>query len=58
MEDTKDPSKSLMIMEWCMGEPWGVGFQHYHHRAVGDNANHCVYIFNEQDELVRKVGSW
>jgi len=27
------------------------------HCTVADNANNCVYIFNEQDQLERKIGS-
>ena len=40
-----------------MGTPWGVAFSSNHHWAVADWINHCVYIFNEQDQLVRKFGS-
>ncbi|XP_065920275.1 tripartite motif-containing protein 2-like [Dysidea avara] len=40
-----------------MGKPRGVAFSHNHHWAVTDTTNHCVYIFNEQDQLVRKFGS-
>jgi len=39
-----------------MGEPWGVAFSSDHHWAVADSTNDCVYIFNEQDQLVRKIG--
>ena len=40
-----------------MGEVHEVAFSHNHHWAVTDTTNHCVYIFNEQDQLVRKFGS-
>ena len=41
-----------------MGYPWGVAFSsHPHHWAVSDTTNHCMCIFNEQDQLVKKIGS-
>ena len=40
-----------------MGQPRGVAVSNDHHWAVADSTNHCVYIFNEQDQLVRKIGS-
>ena len=40
-----------------MGRPWGVAFSSHHHWAVSDTTNNCIYIFNEQDQLVRKFGS-
>ncbi|XP_065919862.1 tripartite motif-containing protein 2-like [Dysidea avara] len=39
-----------------MGRPWGVAFSSTHHWAVADYGYHCVYVFNEQDKLVRKFG--
>ena len=40
-----------------MGEPWGIAFGKNGMWAVADNTKHCVYIFDEQDELIRKVGN-
>ncbi|XP_065919863.1 tripartite motif-containing protein 2-like [Dysidea avara] len=39
-----------------MGKPRGVAFSSDHHWAVSDYGYHCVYVFNEQDKLVRKFG--
>ena len=39
-----------------MGKPRGIAFSSNHHWAVTDSSNDCVYIFNEQDQLVRKFG--
>ena len=41
-----------------MGEPWGIAFGKNGIWAVTDYSKHCVYIFDEQDQLVRKVGSY
>ena len=40
-----------------MGKPWGVAFGEYGMWAVADQSNHCVCIFDSQDQLVRKFGS-
>ena len=40
-----------------MGEPWGIAFGKDGMWAVSDHSNRCVYIFNSQDQLVRKFGS-
>ncbi|XP_065908696.1 E3 ubiquitin-protein ligase TRIM71-like [Dysidea avara] len=40
-----------------MSRPWGVAFGRNGVWAVADNSNHCVYVFDGQDKLVRKVGS-
>ena len=40
-----------------MGKLSGVAFSSNNHWAVVDWSNHCVYIFNTQDQLVRKIGS-
>ena len=41
----------------AMGEPWGVAFGKDGMWAVTDHSNHCVYIFDSQDQVVRKFGS-
>ena len=41
-----------------MGQPWGIAFSKNGMWAVADNTKHCVYIFDEQDELIRKVGNY
>ena len=40
-----------------MGGPWGIAFGKNGMWAVADYSRHCVYIFDEQDQLIRKVGS-
>ena len=50
------PSK-IVNNDGNMGEPWGIAFGKNGMWAVADNTKHCVYIFDEQDQLIRKVGS-
>ena len=40
-----------------MGQPWGIAFGKNGMWAVADNTNHCVWIFDREDQLVRKFGS-
>ncbi|XP_065908953.1 tripartite motif-containing protein 2-like [Dysidea avara] len=40
-----------------MGEPWGVAFGRYGVWAAASNSNHCVYVFDGQDNFIRKIGS-
>ena len=40
-----------------MGELWGIAFGRDGMWAVTDNSNHCVWIFDREDQLVRKFGS-
>ena len=40
-----------------MGQPWGITFGKNGMWAVADWSNHCVYIFDDEDQLVRKFGS-
>ena len=40
-----------------MGNPWGIAFHQNGMWAVADHSNHCVYIFDGEDQLVRKFGS-
>ena len=39
-----------------MGQPWGIAFSRDGMWVVTD-ANHCVWIFDREDQLVRKLGS-
>ena len=50
------PSK-IVNNNGSMGKPWGVAFGRNGLWAVADYTNHCVYIFDDRDELVRKLGS-
>ena len=40
-----------------MGQPWGIAFGRDGMWAVTDGTNHCVWIFDREDQLVRKFGS-
>ena len=50
------PSK-IVNNNGSMGQPWGVAFGRNGLWAVADHFNHCVYIFDDEDQLVRKFGS-
>ena len=50
------PSK-IVNNDGNMGEPWGIAFGKNGMWAVADNTKHCVYIFDWQDQLIRKVGN-
>ena len=41
-----------------IGLPWGIAFGKNGMWAVADFTKHCVYIFDGQDQLIRKVGSY
>ena len=41
-----------------MGRPWGVSYGNNGMWAVADCSKHCVYIFDGQDQLIRKVGNY
>ena len=40
-----------------MGAPWGIAFGRDGMWAVTDDVNNCVWIFNREDQLIRKFGS-
>ena len=50
------PSK-IVNNNGSMGQPWGVAFGRNGLWAVADHSSHCVYIFDDNDQLVRKFGS-
>ncbi|XP_065908094.1 E3 ubiquitin-protein ligase TRIM71-like [Dysidea avara] len=50
-----EPSKILNI-DGSMGEMWGVAFGVGGIWAATDFSNHCVYIFDNHDQLIRKFG--
>ena len=50
------PSK-IVNNNGSMGQPWGVAFSRNGLWAVADYSNHCVYIFDDKDQLVKKFGS-
>ena len=50
------PSK-IVNNDGNMGKPWGIAFGKNGMWAVADYSNHCVYIFDNDNQLVRKFGS-
>ena len=50
------PSK-IVNNDGEMGQPWGIAFDKNGMWAVADNTNNCVYVFDGQDQLIRKIGS-
>ena len=50
------PSK-IVNNDGNMGHLWGIAFGKNGTWAVVDNTKYCVYIFDGQDQLIRKVGS-
>ena len=40
-----------------IGQPWGIAFGRDGMWAVTDDSNHCVWIFDREDQLNRKFGS-
>ena len=50
------PSK-ILNNDGNIGQPWGIAFHKNGMWTVADWSNHCVYIFDGEDQLVRKFGS-
>ena len=50
------PSKTVNN-DGSMGTPWGIAFGKNGMWAVAAHCNHCVYIFDGEDQLARKIGS-
>ena len=57
--DYKGVDKPLKVVNdgGNMGYPWAIAFGRDDVWAVTDNSYHCVYIFDGQDQLIRKFGS-
>ena len=51
------PSRSVNN-DGDMGTLWGIAFDNNGMWAVADFSKHCVYIFDGQDQLIRKVGDY
>ena len=51
------PSKIVNEGGDSMGNPWGIAFGRDGMWAVTDSTNHCVWIFDREDQLVRKFGT-
>ena len=50
------PSK-IVNDDGRLGKPWGIAFGKDGMWAVADCSNHCVYIFDSQDQVVTKFGA-
>ena len=51
------PSK-IVNNDGNMGQPWGIACGNNGMWAVADISKHCVYIFDGQNQLIGKVGSY
>jgi len=49
------PSK-IQNIDGSMDEPWGVAVGKDGLWAISDWSNHCVYILNDKDQLIKKFG--
>ena len=58
VRDYTSINKSIEIVnnEGSMGEPWGIAFDKNDMWAVADCTNNCVYVFDNEDQLVRDFG--
>ena len=54
---TIDKPSKVVNPDEKMGQPWGIVFNRDGMWAVADITNHCVWIFDREDQLVRKFGS-
>ena len=52
-----DKHSKIVNNNGSMGKPWGVALGRNGLWAIADWSNHCVYIFDNKDQLVRKFGS-
>ena len=50
------PSK-IVDDDGRMGQPWGIAFGNDGMWAVADHSNHCVYIFDSKDQVVKTFGA-
>ena len=52
-----DKPNKIVNANGSMGCPWSIAFGRNGLWAVADYSNHCVYIFDDKDQLIRKFGS-
>ena len=55
--NTIDKPSKVISEGGRMGESFGIAFSRNGMWAVTDSTNHCVWIFDREDQLVRKFGS-
>jgi len=53
---TVSESSTVVNDSGRMGQPWGIAFGKNGIWAVSDCSNHCVWVFDGQDQLVTKFG--
>ena len=53
-------ASKIMNNDGRMGRPWGIGFYKNGNWAVADHYNHCVYLYDAEDQFasVRKIGNF
>ena len=56
VKDYKVLSKPCKIVDIGDGSPWGVAFSSTGLLAVSDWSNHCICLFNNQDQLLMRFG--
>ena len=54
---TIDKPSKVVNDSWIMGQPYGIAFSRDGIYAVVDYSHNCVWIFDRQDQLVRRFGS-
>jgi len=52
----RDKPCKIIDCNQSIGEPWGIAFGINGIWALADCSNHCVYLFDANDKLVRKFG--
>ena len=55
---TIDKPRKVINEGGQLGNPWGIAFGSDGMWAVTDDSNHCVWIFDGEDQLVKKFGSY
>ena len=54
--EASTPNK-VVDNDGCMGKPWGIAVSANGMWAITDNSKHCVYIYDNKDNLVKRFGS-
>jgi len=55
--EASTPSK-VVDNDGCMGRPWGIAIGTNGTWAIADNSKHCVYIYDSEDNLMKRFGSY
>jgi len=54
---TTQPPSTILNNNGTMGELWGAASGKNGVWGVADNSNHCIYIFDDRNKLIRRFGS-